>query len=120
MFTYIGLVLFLTGVNVGFMPLGYKMGASLAENHPAILVTFGLVAGILTVLAEPAVHVLNAQVEEVTGGLVQRNHLAAENVSAALSDGDVLSIRGKGKFRLETDGSLTRKGRVAVRILQYL
>lgn len=56
----------------------------------------------------------------ITGGLVQRNHLAAENVSAALSDGDVLSIRGKGKFRLETDGSLTRKGRVAVRILQYL
>ena len=43
--------------------------------------------------------------------------LASLRLDAAV---DVLSIRGKGKFRLETDGSLTRKGRVAVRILQYL
>ena len=74
-FTYFGLVLFLTGVNVGFMPLGYKMGSSLAQAHPAILVCFGFGAGVLTVLAEPAVHVLNTQVEEVTGGLVGRRSM---------------------------------------------
>ena len=74
-FTYLGLVLFLTGVNVGFMPLGYKMGSSLAQAHPAILVCFGFGAGVLTVLAEPAVHVLNTQVEEVTGGLVGRKSM---------------------------------------------
>ena len=76
-FTYVGLVLFLTGVNVGFMPIGYKIGSCLAEKHPAILVSFGFVAGVLTVLAEPAVHVLNTQVEEVTGGLVSRKSMMA-------------------------------------------
>lgn len=56
----------------------------------------------------------------VAGGLVQKNHLETLSVSASLSDGDVISIRGKGKFRLETEGARTRKGRISVRILEYL
>lgn len=56
----------------------------------------------------------------ITAGLVQKNHTPAGNVSAQLADGDILTVRGSGKFRLETDGNLTRKGRIAVRILQYL
>ena len=71
-FTYIGLVIFLTGVNVGFMPIGYKLGHSLAQADKWLLVVFGLVVGVLVVLAEPAIHVLNSQVEEVTGGLVTK------------------------------------------------
>ena len=71
-FTYIGLVIFLTGVNVGFMPIGYKLGKTLAQGSRVFLVIFGLCAGVLTVLAEPAIHVLNAQVEDVTGGLVSK------------------------------------------------
>ncbi len=71
-FTYVGLVIFLTGVNVGFMPIGYKLGFELAKFHPAFLTGFGLVMGILVVLAEPAIHVLNQQVEDVTGGLVTK------------------------------------------------
>ena len=71
-FTYAGLVIFLTGVNVGFMPLGYKIGCALGQGNPGMLVGFGLVIGILVVLAEPAIHVLNSQVEDVTGGLVNR------------------------------------------------
>ena len=71
-FTYIGLVIFLTGVNVGFMPIGYKLGLALAELNEWILVGFALVVGVLVVMAEPAIHVLNQQVEEVTGGLVTR------------------------------------------------
>ena len=71
-FTYIGLVIFLTGVNVGFMPIGYKLGYSLAEGNKWILTGIGLIMGVLVVLAEPAIHVLNHQVEEVTGGLVTR------------------------------------------------
>ena len=74
-FTYVGLVLFLTGVNVGFMPIGYKLGFSLAQTSQAFLVTFGLIAGVLVVLAEPAIHVLNAQVEDVTGGLVTKKSM---------------------------------------------
>ncbi len=71
-FTYIGLVLFLTGVNVGFMPVGYKLGYQLAQGSKSVLVLFGLLMGVLVVLAEPAIHVLNKQVEEVTGGVVTR------------------------------------------------
>ncbi len=74
-FTYIGLVMFLTGVNVGFMPVGYKLGASLGALHPAVLVGFGVAMGVLVVLAEPAIHVLNRQVEEVTGGLITRKSM---------------------------------------------
>ena len=72
LFTYVGLVMFLTGVNVGFMPIGYKLGFSLAKGSKLLLTGFGLAMGVLVVLAEPAIHVLNQQVEEVTGGLVTR------------------------------------------------
>lgn len=71
-FTYIGLVLFLTGVNVGFMPVGYKLGFQLAQGNRWFLIGFGLITGVLVVLAEPAIHVLNKQVEDVTGGFVTR------------------------------------------------
>ena len=74
-FTYLGLVIFLTGVNVGFMPIGYKLGNTLAKGDSKFLIAFGLCIGILTVLAEPAIHVLNAQVEDVTGGLVSKKSM---------------------------------------------
>ena len=73
--TYIGLVLFLTGVNVGFMPIGYKLGHSLASTSSGLLIGFGLLTGVLVVLAEPAIHVLNSQVEEVTGGTVSKKSM---------------------------------------------
>ena len=72
-FAYVGLVIFLTGVNVGFMPVGYKIGHDLSKGiNEWIMVGLGVVIGVLVVLAEPAIHVLNAQVEEVTGGLVSK------------------------------------------------
>ena len=74
-FTYFGLVIFLTGVNVGFMPVGYKLGHTLGSGNSTLLIGFGLVCGVLTVLAEPAIHVLNAQVEDVTGGLVSKKSM---------------------------------------------
>jgi len=74
-FTYVGLVMFLTGVNVGFMPVGYKLGVALGQLHPALLIAFGVAMGVLVVLAEPAIHVLNRQVEEVTGGLITRRSM---------------------------------------------
>lgn len=74
-FTYLGLVIFLTGVNVGYMPMGYKMGLQMSEMHPAPLVGLALIIGILVVLAEPAIHVLNTQVEEVTGGYVKKKSM---------------------------------------------
>ncbi len=75
LFTYIGLVLFLTGVNVGYMPVGYKMGLQISALHPVLIVALGLAMGILVVMAEPAIHVLNAQVEDVTGGYVSKKSM---------------------------------------------
>ena len=69
-FTYVGLVMFLTGVNVGFMPIGYKLGYELAQISETVLVVLGLIMGVLVVMAEPAIHVLNQQVEDVTGGYI--------------------------------------------------
>ena len=72
LFTYVGLVIFLTGVNVGFMPIGYKMGFELAKMDLTFLVVMGLIMGVVVVLAEPAIHVLNQQVEDVTSGAITR------------------------------------------------
>lgn len=74
-FTYIGLVLFLTAVNVGFMPMGYKLGNCMSGLNQWLIVGLGLAMGILVVLAEPAIHVLNAQVEQITGGTVTKRSM---------------------------------------------
>ena len=71
-FTYIGLVMFLSGVSVGFEPIGYKMGLQLSNMNKGILTALGFLMGVLVVLAEPAIHVLNAQVEDITGGYVSK------------------------------------------------
>lgn len=74
-FTYIGLVVFLSSVHVGFMPIGYKIGQCLASFDPIVLCIVGFVIGMVVVLAEPAVHVLNKQVEEITGGSVKKSSM---------------------------------------------
>ena len=71
-FTFIGLIVFLTAVHVGFMPIGYKMGEELAKSSPIAVTVVGFVLGLVVVLAEPAVHVLNKQVEEITHGTVSK------------------------------------------------
>ncbi len=71
-YTFFGLVIFLVSVEVGFMPIGFKLGSQIAEKSPALLAVLGFVLGMVVVLAEPAVHVLNKQVEEITGGGVKK------------------------------------------------
>ncbi|MBE6635849.1 MAG: DUF1538 domain-containing protein [Ruminococcaceae bacterium] len=73
-YTFVGLVIFLSAVSIGFMPIGYKLGCALAKN-PVILIIFGFIVGMVVVLAEPAVHVLNKQVEEITEGTVSRHSM---------------------------------------------
>ena len=74
-FTYVGLVMFLTSVEVGFMPIGYKLGISIAQVNHWLLIPLGLVMGVLVVLAEPAIHVLNQQVEQITSGYVTKRSM---------------------------------------------
>jgi hypothetical protein len=73
-YTFFGLVLFLTGVNAGFMEVGRMVGyklAQLSSNVPVIVV--GFILGLVTILAEPAVYVLTQQIEDVTSGYVKRS-----------------------------------------------
>lgn len=71
LYTYIGLVLFLCGVNVGFSPVGTFLGAELASlPYRWVLVPLGMLIGYYIVKAEPAIQVLNHQVENVTDGAV--------------------------------------------------
>lgn len=88
-YTYIGLVLFLTGVNVGFMPAGNYLGGAIAElEYNWILIPIGMVVGYFIVSAEPAVHVLNKQVEEITGGAVPRKAMQLSlSIGVAVSVG---------------------------------
>jgi hypothetical protein len=73
-YTFVGLVIFLTAVKIGFMPVGYQIGVSLAD-HPALLVILASLLGMVSVLAEPAIHVLTKQVEDVTEGSVSRRSM---------------------------------------------
>ncbi|MGI6254195.1 MAG: DUF1538 domain-containing protein [Acutalibacter sp.] len=88
-YTYVGLVLFLTGVNVGFMPAGYYLGDAISKlPYNWVLIPIGMVVGYFIVAAEPAVHVLNKQVEEVTGGAIpQRAMNLCLSIGVAVSVG---------------------------------
>ncbi len=87
-YTYIGLVLFLTGVNIGFMPAGNYLGQQLGSlAHPAILIPIGALIGYFIVAAEPAVHVLNKQVFDITAGAIPSKAL-----STSLSIGVAISV----------------------------
>ncbi len=74
-YTFFGLVVFLSAVTVGFMPIGYKMGTQLAEQNEVVLVIACFILGLTVVLAEPAIHVLNRQVESVTGGAIKKRSM---------------------------------------------
>ena len=71
LYTYVGLVLFLTGVNVGFMPAGNYLGSVIAGlSCNWIIIPIGMLIGYFIVMAEPAVYVLMRQVEELTDGAI--------------------------------------------------
>ena len=75
-YTYVGLVLFLTGVNVGFMPAGNYLGQTIAGfSYAWVIVPIGMVIGYFIVLAEPAVFVLTRQVEEMTSGSISERSM---------------------------------------------
>ncbi len=72
-YTFMGLVLFLIGVNAGFMDLGRIIGNNVASlDNKSLIIIIGFVLGLVTILAEPAVHVLTHQIEDITSGYVKR------------------------------------------------
>lgn len=71
LYTFVGLAIFLTGANEGFMPIGQALGQSLASFGSGwVLVPVGMILGYFIVNAEPAVYVLNKQVEQITAGAI--------------------------------------------------
>ncbi len=88
-YTYVGLVLFLTGVNVGFMGAGELIGATIASGDlPFLLIPVGMVMGYFIVAAEPAVHVLVKQVEEVSMGSISQSAMRhGMSIGVAISIG---------------------------------
>lgn len=100
-YTYVGLVLFLTGVNVGFMPAGNYLGQTIAGlPFSWIIVPIGMIIGYFIVLAEPAVFVLTKQVEEMTSGAI-----SAKAMGISLSIGVCLSV-GLAMIRVLTGISI--------------
>lgn len=85
LFTYIGLVFFLTGVNVGFSSLGYVLGGKLIEGGlDWLIVPLGAVMGWFIINAEPAVHVLTKQVSELSAGAISER-LMGRSLSIAVA-----------------------------------
>ena len=90
--TCVGLVLFLTGVNVGFSSLGYILGERLAA--PGLrywLIPLAMLMGWFIINAEPAVHVLNKQVEELSAGAISAKAMGV-SLSIAVSSAMGLSM----------------------------
>lgn len=100
-YTYLGLVLFLTGANVGFIPAGNYLGQVIASlDYNWIIVLIGMLIGFFIVKAEPAVYVLNKQVEEMTDGAIP-----AKAMSISLSIGVAVSL-GIAMIRVLTGVSI--------------
>ena len=90
-YTYAGLVLFLTGVNVGFSPLGEALGGMIAASRfRMLMVPLMMLMGWYIIQAEPAVHVLTRQVEELTAGAVSEKAMEI-SLSLAVAAGNALA-----------------------------
>lgn len=88
LYTAFGLMLFLTGANTGFMPIGREIGKSLAELWGGwLLIPVGMLIGYFVVAAEPAVHVLNKQVERMSAGAI-----SAKSMKRGLCAGVCISL----------------------------
>ncbi len=88
-YTFVGLVLFLTGVNVGFSPLGYVLGGAMVEQGLSwLLVPLAMLMGWFIIDAEPAVYILNKQVEELTSGAISAKAMGMSlSIAVALANG---------------------------------
>lgn len=70
--TAIGLILFLHGVNIAYVPVGQHLGTQLAAmDHNYLLIPIGFIMGFLVGFAEPAIHVMVKQVEELSDGRIR-------------------------------------------------
>ena len=101
LYTFVGLSIFLTGANMGFLPIGYSIGERLSQLGSGwVLVPVSMLIGYFIVSAEPAVHVLNKQVENVSAGAVSE-----QTMNLSLSIGVSLAL-GLSMVRILTGISI--------------
>ncbi len=101
LYTYLGLVFFLCGVNVGFAPVGFLLGGAMASSDFRwVLIPLGMAIGYFIVKAEPAIQILNHQVQTVTNGAI-----SAKSMNRALSLGVAVSV-GLAMLRVLTGMSI--------------
>ena len=94
LYTYAGLVLFLTGVNVGFSPVGYALGAALTEGWKSwLLIPLAMLMGWFIINAEPAVHILNKQVEDLSAGAISARAMGVSLSIAVSAAGGLAMLR---------------------------
>ena len=94
LYTYAGLVLFLTGVNVGFSPVGYALGAALTEGWKLwLLIPLAMLMGWFIINAEPAVHILNQQVEDLSAGAISARAMGMSLSIAVSAAGGLAMLR---------------------------
>ena len=94
LYTYAGLVLFLTGVNVGFSPVGYALGAALTEGWKLwLLIPLAMLMGWFIINAEPAVHILNRQVEDLSAGAISARAMGMSLSIAVSAAGGLAMLR---------------------------
>ena len=94
LYTYAGLVLFLTGVNVGFSPVGYALGAALTEGWKLwLLIPLAMLMGWFIINAEPAVHILNRQVEDLSAGAISAKAMGMSLSIAVSAAGGLAMLR---------------------------
>lgn len=101
LYTYVGLVTFLTGANVGFMPAGSLIGEEIAKSsYKYLLIPVGMIMGYFIVAAEPAVAVLKKQVEDISNGRISQ-----KSIGLGLSIGVAVSV-GIAMLRILTGISI--------------
>ena len=87
-FTFIGLIVFLTGVNLGFLQIGYDLGVHISlSNYQHILIPIGMIFGFIIVNAEPALRILNQQISDLTEG-----SLRADTIKYCLAIGISIAV----------------------------
>ena len=99
-YTYVGLVLFLCGVRVGFAPVGTMLGSEVAVLNKWLLIPLGMLIGYFIVKAEPAIQILNKQVQTITNGMI-----SASSMNACLQIGVSVAV-GLAMLRVITGISI--------------
>jgi len=99
-YTYVGLVLFLCGVSVGFAPVGTMLGSEVALSNKWLLIPLGMLIGYFIVKAEPAIQILNKQVQSITNGTI-----SASSMNACLQVGVSVAV-GLAMLRVITGISI--------------